>query len=282
MILGDSEYKEKIFSYIYDIVKYHECTILAISNVGSCARGTWKYGSDCDVSILYLRNTVKESKILHKELFNNNIEFTFCDIEQALEYLCSDQKGVYSIYYEIIEIITSQYTEDLFGVLHVIRDLVELRVPFKNISEAYLLHAKQLYNFNDGREKVNIKRYLTLVYLLLYVNWIIQMEQMPPLHIHILKSGCQDDAFKNLVELMIQRNNIWGQERKDKPYDHYAYKLIIPDEWEIHAVNRMFEYLENALLSKQWKGTPPKKIPVREIFEMLKVEKRILAKEILK
>ena len=179
----------------------------------------------------------------------------------------------------------SPYIYDPVGIISKEKTLLCLTANYKNITQAYLNHIEYLFNFNVEGEKVNIKRILTLIYIILYTNWVIEYEQLPICHIQLLKIYNHNDKLKRLAETVMAQNKIWSEEMlKDKKndYTHYSYKLITPDKSELNFLENAIKDLHVNFIKKIWKKQENKIASIRTLWVESLKEKMDIENNIIK
>lgn len=286
MLLGNKPYVQFIIKLAEDYAHKNSWHIIGLTNIGSLIRGTYKYNSDYDIVVLYLpENKEIKTDIFTKKILNDNIEITYCNAELAIDYLCGDYKGEYIIYYEIIESFMSPFLYDPVGIINKEKTILCLTVNYKNIIQAYLNHIDFLFNFNKEGEEVNIKRILTLIYIILYTDWLLKNEQLPICHIQLLKTYNCNDKLKELTETVIVQNKKWSEEmQRDKKnnYTHYSYKLIIPSKKELEILENAIKDLHTNYVKKIWTKQEHKPVSLRKLWKESLIEKKDIENNIIK
>lgn len=271
MLLGNEINTKKIINLILDT--YPNYDILLISNIGSLEMGTYKYNSDYDIAVLYISNDIPK----YDKITLGNIEITFIHLHFLVDMFKSDLSCYTFVQVnEAIQLLTSTHIFDPYGICNIIKELFICSINFCPLASLYESKVNELYNFEKPESKVNIKRFLTLLYYLLYLNWIKTYSTFPPISIDALKTIILNDKQRKIISKIMEQNNCWSEElKKNKKYDHLAYKIITVSCEDQFILNDLLTSVTNKKMNK---CDNLFSIDKKDIYEIVNKKKNIAIK----
>lgn len=241
MLLNKEKYSDAEDLIEHQIDSKH---VLYICNVGSVVMGTSKFNSDYDFLVLHKDKELSDSF----KTSNKDIEITYLYYKEALR-LCTkpSSKDEFS---RILEVVHMLKSTDYIGSKEM-HKLITKDVPkyvnLDSIRQKYLERYIELFNFDNDDNIVNIKRYLTCIYVCLSLRYMNSESDLHPNSLYDLMSAENNKNLISLSNRVLYENKQWSLEMEDdsENVDHYSFKLIKATRNEIDLLQECLEEFED-------------------------------------